>query len=100
LDDYHKGDYFAQWVWLTSVRNLAVGIVSLTNILSPELVLLGGGITEAGDALFKPLESFMAMYEWRLQGNKTVIQKARFGDFAGAIGAAYFALEQHNTNNR
>ncbi|HVX52155.1 MAG TPA: ROK family protein [Chitinophagaceae bacterium] len=100
LDDYHKGDYFAQWVWLTSVRNLAVGIASLTNILSPEIVLLGGGITEAGDDLFKPLERFMALYEWRLQGNKAVIQKARFGDFAGAIGAAYFALEQHNTNNR
>lgn len=96
LADYHKGDYFAQWVWLTSVRSLAVGIASLTNILSPELVLLGGGITEAGDALFKPLESFMALYEWRLQGNKTEIKKAQFGDFAGAMGAAFFALDKHN----
>lgn len=96
LTDYHKGDYFAQWVWLTSVRNLAVGIVSLTNILSPELVLLGGGITEAGDALFKPLESFMSLYEWRLQNNKTEIKKAQFGDFAGAMGAAFFALDKHN----
>lgn len=98
LADYNKGDYFAQWVWLTSVRNLAVGIASLTNILSPELVLLGGGITEAGDALFKPLEDFMALYEWRLNNGKTTIKKAQFGDFAGAMGAAIFALDAHNNN--
>lgn len=96
LDDYRKGDYFAQWVWLSSVRNLAVGVASLTNILSPELVLLGGGITEAEDDLFKPLESFMALYEWRLKGERAAIKKAQFGDFAGALGAAFFALDAHN----
>ncbi len=94
LADYRKGDYFAQWLWLTSVRNLAVGIAALTNILSPETILLGGGITEAGADLFEPLESFLALYEWRLKGNKAEIKKARFGDFAGAMGAAFFALDK------
>jgi len=98
LADYTKGDYFAQWVWLSSVRNLAVGIASLTNILSPELILLGGGITEAGDDLFKPLEDFVAMYEWRLQTNKAEIKKALFGDFAGAMGAAFFALDKYKND--
>lgn len=92
IDDYRKGDPFACWVWLSSVRKLAVAIASLTNILSPQRLILGGGITEAGDDLFKPLESFMAMYEWRAGGNKVDIVKARFGDLSGAIGAAGFAL--------
>lgn len=92
LDDYRKGDPFATWLWLSSVRKLAVAIASLTNILSPRRVILGGGITEAGDDLFKPLDSFMAMYEWRAGGNKVEIVKARFGDLSGAIGAAGFAL--------
>jgi glucokinase len=69
-----------------------VAISSLTNILSPQRVILGGGITEAGDDLFNPLESFMSMYEWRAGGNKVEIVKARFGDLSGAIGAAGFAL--------
>jgi glucokinase len=99
LDDYRKGDYFAQWVWLSSVRNLAVGVASITNILSPEIILLAGGITEAEDDLFKPLESFMALYEWRLKNNRAEIKKARFGDFAGAVGAAFFALDESKKLN-
>jgi len=94
LDAYRKGDYFAQWVWLTSVRKLAIGIASFTNAISPECVILGGGITECDKDLFEPLESFLSLYEWRIGGNKTEIKKAFFGDMAGAIGAACFALEQ------
>lgn len=94
IKDYRNGNYFAQWVWLTSVRNLAAGIASITNILSPELVLLGGGITLAGADLFEPLESFLALYEWRPAGNRAEIKQAHFADFAGATGAALFALEQ------
>jgi len=94
LEAYRKGDYFAQWVWLTSVRKLAIGIASFTNAISPECVILGGGITECDKDLFEPLESFLSLYEWRIGGNKTEIKKAFFGDMAGAIGAACFALEQ------
>ncbi len=94
LEDYRKGDPFATWLWLDSIQKLAVGIASLTNILSPETVVLGGGLTAAGDDLFKPLENFMDHYEWRAGGNCTRIVKATFGDIAGAIGAASFAIMQ------
>ncbi len=92
LDAYRKGDHFARTVWLTSVKKLAVGIACVTNVLSPECVILAGGITEAGIDLFEPLEHFMSLYEWRAGGNKTSILKSQFGDMAGAIGAACFAL--------
>lgn len=92
LEANRQGDYFARWVWLSSVRKLAIGIASVTNALSPECVILGGGITEAGNDLFEPLESFLSLYEWRAGGSRTTILKARFGDMAGAIGAACFAL--------
>jgi glucokinase len=94
LEAYRKGDHFARWIWLTSVRNLAIGIASITNVLSPECIIIGGGITEAGSDLFEPLESFLSIYEWRAGNNKTVIFKAQFSDMAGAIGAACFALTQ------
>jgi glucokinase len=100
LEDYKNGDHFARWLWLTSVRKLAIGIASFTNALSPELVVLGGGITEAGDDLFEPLKTFMALYEWRAGGNKTEIVKAHYGDLSGAIGAASFALMQKENHVR
>lgn len=96
LDDYRKGVPFACWLWLSSVRKLSIAIASLTNILSPEKIILGGGITEAGKDLFDPLASFMEMYEWRAGGNKVEIVKAKFGDLSGAIGAAGFALMKHD----
>jgi glucokinase len=92
LEAYRAGDHFAKWVWLTSVRKLAIGIASVINILSPECVILGGGITEAGNDLFEPLENFLSIYEWRPGSNRSEILKAKFGDMAGAIGAACFAL--------
>lgn len=93
LGDFRNGDSYAAEIWLTSVRKLAIALASLTNILSPEMIILGGGITEAGKDLFEPLEKYMAQYEWRTGGNKTEIVKAQFGDLSGALGAACFARE-------
>jgi len=93
LEAYKQGDYFAQWVWLTSVRHLAIGICALANAFSPDLVVLGGGITQAEDDLLLPLAEFMNLHEWRPGGQSTPIKLAYFGDMAGAIGAASFAIQ-------
>jgi glucokinase len=97
LEAYRIGDTFASKIWLTSVKKLAIGLASLTNILSPEMIILGGGITEAGSDLFEPLEEFMVKYEWRTGGNKTQIVKAQYGDLAGAVGVACFARESEKS---
>jgi glucokinase len=96
LTAYRKGDSFAKEIWLKSVRHLALGLASVTNIISPEVIVLGGGITEAGKDLFEPLQEFMSQYEWRTSGNKVEIVKATHGDLAGAIGAACFAMTKVN----
>lgn len=89
---YESGDEEATKYWLTSVQKLAVGIASLTNILSPQCIVLGGGIAAgAGDALFEPLKRYMAKYEWRPGGHQVQIKQAELGSYAGAIGAAFFA---------
>lgn len=94
LDACKTGDAFAKEVWLLSVKRLGIGLASIANILSPELIVLGGGITQAGDDLFEPLEGYMKQYEWQPTGTTTPIVKARYGDMAGAIGAACFAMDK------
>lgn len=94
LEAFRNGDSFAKEIWLTSVKKLAIGLASITNILSPEMIIIGGGIAEAGNDLFELLENFMHSYEWRAGGNQTEIVKAQYGDFSGAVGAACFAREQ------
>lgn len=88
IDAYRQGEPLATLVWLTSLRRLAVAIASLVNTFSPERVVLGGGITQADDALFTPLQIFLELFEWQPGGKKAMICKAHFAEWAGAIGAA------------
>jgi glucokinase len=94
VDAFRSGDVFAKEVWLKSVRQLGAGLASVANILSPEVIVLGGGITQAGDDLFIPLKEFMKQFEWQPHGTTTEIVKAIYGDMAGAIGVAGFAMSK------
>jgi glucokinase len=86
-----SGDESAALIWNRSLRALAAAIVSLTNILDPEIVLIGGGIASAGPALFEPLQHLLAAWEWRPTGVATSIRPTQLGDLAGAYGAARHA---------
>jgi glucokinase len=92
LKAYSENDSYATWLWLDAVRKLAIAMASLINVFSPEIIVLSGGITLAGNLLFEPLQTFIDLYEFRPKGKKTRIEKAHFDDLSGAIGAAAFAL--------
>ncbi|HSU67327.1 MAG TPA: ROK family protein [Tepidisphaeraceae bacterium] len=83
---------FAWEVWRRSVKALAAAIASIINAVDPERVILGGGITGAGDALFGPLNECLDRFEWRPAGRRVPIVPALLGEHAGAIGAARHAL--------
>ena len=86
------GDEFAKGVWLRSVKHLAVAIASLINAVDPEVVIIGGGIASAGEALFDPLGKFLDAFEWRPNDQRVKIVPAQLGDDAGAFGAAFNAM--------
>jgi glucokinase len=88
-----KRDAEARKLWLASIRALAAGITSLINALDPEVVILGGGITQAGAALFRPLREFLDQFEWRPGGARARIVRAKLGERAGAFGAAWQAMQ-------
>ncbi|MDB6036509.1 MAG: hypothetical protein JWM99_350 [Verrucomicrobiales bacterium] len=90
---FEAGDSIASKIWLRSVKALACSIGSLINILDPEAVILGGGIARAGRSLFKPLQSYLDQVEWKPSGHRVPILPAQLGEFAGAYGAAWAAIE-------
>jgi glucokinase len=94
IEAHRAGDPDASSVWLTSVRALAAAIASLTNVLDPEVVVIGGGIAAAGDVLFDPLRALVAKMEWRVCGHAVEIVPALLGDKAGAVGAACHAQKK------
>lgn len=94
VEAFQRGETFASWVWLRSVQQLARGVVSLMNAFSPEVIILAGGITKAGDDLLNPLNDFLDVYEWAPGGFKTPVLSAVMGEYAGAVGAGLFAAEE------
>ncbi len=93
IADVTSGHPEACAIWSLTIRDLAAGMVSLINVLDPEMIVVGGGIAEAGDVLLLPLASELDRCEWRPQGHRVKISRATLGDWAGAHGAAYHALQ-------
>lgn len=71
---------------------LALGIANLVNILDPELVVVGGGLVDAGELLFAPLRAALAsLVEASSQRGRVEVVPAQLGSLAGAAGAAMLA---------
>jgi glucokinase len=88
------GDADATRVWLRSVQALAAAVASIINVADPEVVIIGGGIARAGEALFVPLRQYVDRYEWRPHGRRVSVVPAELGEYAGALGAAWNAVRR------
>ena len=88
------GDAEALAVWRTYGRWLGIGLSSLVYVLTPRLVLIGGGLS-AASAHFLP--SAQAELEQRVQAESRAgleMRCAALGNGAGRLGAARLALER------
>ena len=74
-------DGYARWV--------ALGLVNLTNILDPQMFVLGGGLATAGELYLAPIHRWMTrlLYAPELRPHPEVVF-AEWGERAGAVGAA------------
>lgn len=80
------GDVDARRVWNDALDALALVIEQLAAVLAPEAVVIGGGLSQAGDALFVPLrERVGALLSFHRQ---PLLLPAMIGENAGLIGAA------------
>ena len=70
------------------IEYVAEGICSIVNILQPEILAIGGGISREGDTLLTPIKEYFAVNDYNKHMKKTDIRIAKlFGD-AGIVGAA------------
>ena len=74
-------------------QRLGAGIASFVNIFNPELVILGGGFSKAGDLLLEPMRETLAVEGLSPSRELVRIVMAAFGPEAGMIGAALVGFE-------
>ena len=82
------GDAFADEVMKETAKVLGVGIANLVNALNPDVVVIAGGVTRAGDHLFEPLRKEVRRRAFRSAVEACRVVPAALPETAGLIGAA------------
>ena len=86
-----RGESEAQGVLELIGGRLGVGLVGIVNTFNPEVVVIGGGASRAGDLLLEPARRVVAERALRPSRETARIVTAALGEDAGMIGAALFA---------
>ena len=85
LDLAKTGDPIALQAWSTAVDAIAISLTAYVTILAPEVIIFGGGVSQAGDFLLNPIREH---FDKKLTMHKApTVVMAQFSDEAGMIGA-------------
>jgi glucokinase len=82
------GDAFATEVMKDTAKFLGAGIANIINILNPEMVVIAGGVTRAGEHLFTPLRAEVRRRAFRSAEERCRIVSGELPGTAGVVGAA------------
>jgi glucokinase len=74
-------------------RYLGIGIANMITVITPDRVVIGGGVAAAGDLLLDPIRAEVARRVHVTSLDKVTIALAELGTWAGAIGAAIHGAE-------
>jgi glucokinase len=85
------GDVVAQEVYRRAGFYLGIGVANLITIISPQMVVIGGGVAQAGDLLFDPIRRTARESVHVTPFDRVQIVPAELGTDAGLIGAAVWA---------
>lgn len=86
--DFKDTDETAKMVFDNYIKNLGIAIINLYNIVTPDVIILGGGISKQGKNLTTPLENFVNENIFLKNiGKKIKIVTAKHQNNAGILGA-------------
>lgn len=88
------GDVYAREIWESALDALALDLSHTVALLAPEAIVIGGGLSQAGTALFQPLERRLDAILTSHRRPKLLC--ANIGENAGVIGAALCARDLVN----
>ena len=75
-------------------RRLGIGIANAINTFDPDVVVVGGGVSRAGELLLGPAREEARRFTLTGVGTRTEIRQARYGSLAGVRGAALLAGQE------
>jgi glucokinase len=89
-----QNDKTAVMVWDDFIKYLGAAVANQINGLNPEVVVIAGGVINAGEKLFKPLKEAVRKQTFAITFSAAKIVPAKLGELAGAIGAAGLVINE------
>ncbi|MCY2936412.1 MAG: ROK family protein [Planctomycetota bacterium] len=86
-----SGDSFSIRLMDETAYYLAVGAVSLMNVIDPDMILFSGGMIAAGERFLTKIQNNVKRLAFPVPGSKCKVEFAQLGNNAGFIGAAGWA---------
>ncbi len=89
-----QGDIAAQEILAEAMAYLGVGMANLVNLFNPELIVIGGGLTNMGEGLFGPVRRAIERRAFPAAARAVKVVPAELGDDVGVLGAVAVAMAQ------
>ncbi|MDD5128391.1 MAG: ROK family protein [Candidatus Omnitrophica bacterium] len=82
--------------WGEVGKKLGLALSGIVNLLNLDVIVIGGGVSNAGSVLFASVRATIFMRAMSVQAKRVKILKAKLGNNAGIIGAGYLVRERLN----
>ena len=89
-----QGDPLAWSVFDQAMEYLGIGIAGLVNLFSPEAVVIGGGVAQAGDIVFEKVRRIVNARSLHMNASNVLIRPASFGLKTAVMGAVSLILSE------
>jgi glucokinase len=90
-----RGDSVAAEVVRDTARFIGIGLANLLNVFNPEVVVIAGGVTQAGEDLLAPIRAEVKRRAFKAAVDACRIVPGALGGTAGTVGAVASFLAQH-----
>jgi glucokinase len=84
-----KGDRLARRIMQDTAELIGLALANVVNMFNPELLIIGGGVAQAGDLLLSPIKQTVKSRAMREHAKMVEVVAAELGEDAGVIGAAW-----------
>ncbi len=83
-----KGDKRAKEIMQEAGEWIGIGLSGVVNLINPEIIIIGGGVSLAGNIIFDPIKAEILKRSLKIPAEFVKVVPAKLGDFAPMVGAS------------
>jgi glucokinase len=87
-EEAFRGDILAEKIYEEIGEMLGLACANIVNLIDPEIIIVGGGVLESSDLFLNFARKIIKKHIINPEAQKIKISKGKFGQLAGAVGAA------------